>query len=141
MKFKIFSYVVLLFVWVHSLSTKTHLLYTHQWKCQEIFRVFSHVTITSCLHRFIDLLWLHEKSRLLHQKKNIQVKWFGICTALLSEEKPSPQLRTSFGDGSWAVLKSSTRVFSIGGEGEGASVSTSQSAKTQKDTTRRENLT
>lgn len=125
-----------MFVWVHSLSTKTHLLYTHQWKCQEIFRVFSHVTITSCLHRFIDQLWLHEKSRLLHPKKNIQVKWFGICTALLSEEKPSPQLRTSFGDGSWAVLKSSTRVFSMGGGGRGhlyGPLSRQKHKRTQRD--------
>ena len=60
------------------------------------------------------------------------------------KKKPSPQLRTSFGDGPEAVLKTSSRVFSMeggGGGGEGASVRTSQSAKSQKDTTRREKLT
>ena len=35
---------------------------------------------------------------------------------MLSEEKT---LITSFGDGPWAVLKSSSRVFSIGGGGTG----------------------
>ena len=120
MKFKILSYVVLLFVWVHSLSIKTHLLYTHQWKCQEIFwveNVFSHVTITSCLPRCIDQLWLHKKSLLLHPKKIFKLNGLVFVRHCCLRKKPSPQLRTSFGDGPWAVIKSSIRVFSTGGRG------------------------
>lgn len=66
-------------------------------------------------------------------KKNIQVKW------LLSEEKTFPSVENVLR--LQALGRTKNLEQGVFCRGEGASVRTSQSAKTQKDTTRRENLT
>ena len=82
-------------------------------------------------------------------KENIQVKYFGICTALLSEEKTFPSVENVLRRRALGRIKHLEQgvfygVWGGGGGGGGRRghlYGPASRKKTQKDTTRRENLT
>ena len=76
---------ILTFCWVIA-NVYMSLLYKHQWNTWWAFArkldIFTCENNTLCSRvKITPLLWLHSKSRLLHQK-TIKVTWFGISLVL-----------------------------------------------------------
>ena len=63
-----------------NLVVEIILLYKHQWK--KITGELSRENLISSHVKISPLLWLHNKSRLSHQK-TIKLKWFGISLVFI----------------------------------------------------------
>ena len=69
-------------MYVPSLNLKTYCLFLYKHQINEIPGELSCKNSISSHVKISPLLWLHNKSRLSHQK-TIKVKWFGISLVFI----------------------------------------------------------